>query len=216
MSAMGIQTGYGSKILFGSIASLSLFRCVHSIPILISDIEGDGAISYYLTLPTKQHMIFVRYALLFAITGAIVSLFNTVASKLILWNVFDLTNLSVFRYLVIFIIMHAFVGFFGLLLAAYTPSMRYFENVWTRVVFPLWFLGGYQFTWATLLKQIPGLAYINLLNPMTYMLEAFRSAFLGQVGYLNFWLCCGVLIVFTIVSAWLAIRKLMLRLDCVG
>lgn len=216
MPAMGIQSGFGAMILFGSIASLSLFRCVHSMPVLLGDIEGEGAISYYLTLPIKQWMIFVRYAAGFGITAGIISLTITVLSKLLLWDVFDLTNFSLVKYVAIFICMHIFVGFFTLLTAAYTSSMRYIENVWTRVVFPIWFLGGYQFTWETLREQIPVFAYINLANPMTYVLEGFRAAFLGQKGYINIWVCCGMILLFATLSAYFGIKKFMKRLDCVG
>jgi ABC-type polysaccharide/polyol phosphate export permease len=216
MPAMGIEDGYGAFILVGSIASLSLFRCVHSIPILLGDVEGEGAISYYLTLPMKQYMVFVRYAASFGITAAITSISMLITSKFILWNVFDLSKFSIIKFVVIFLIMHLFVGFFTVLVTAYTPSMRYLENVWTRVIFPIWFLGGYQFTWATIYKQIPVLAYINLFNPMTYILEAFRASFLGQAGYLNFWACCCMILLFTFLSAYFGIRKFMTRLDCVS
>jgi ABC-type polysaccharide/polyol phosphate export permease len=215
LTAMGIKAGFGIFILVGSIASVSLFRCIHSIPSLLGDIEGEGAISYYLTLPMKQSMVFVRYATSFAIKAAIISISVLIFSKLVMWQVLDLTNLSVIKYLTIFVIMHSFIGFFALLISAYTPDMSYFENIWSRVIFPMWFLGGYQFDWATLYKQLPALAYVNLLNPLTYILEANRAAFLGQAGYINFWACCAMLLIFTMVAAHFGIRKFMQRLDCV-
>lgn len=215
LSAMGIQAGFGVFILVGSVASVSLFRCIHSIPGLLSDIEGEGAISYYLTLPIKQAMVFVRYAVSFAIKAALVSVSVLICSKLMMWQVFDLSSLSLFKYLIIFVISHSFIGFFALLIAAYTPNMSYFENVWSRVIFPMWFLGGYQFNWITLYQQLPILAYLNLLNPLTYILEGNRVAFLGQAGYLNFWVCCLMLILFNLIAAYGGIRKFMSRLDCV-
>ena len=215
MPAMGIETRFGVFILVGSIASVSLFRCIHSMSILLRDVEDEGAISYYLSLPVKQNMVFVRYATSFALKAALISISVVIVSKLGLWQVFDFTNLSMIKYLCIYLIMHAFIGFFTILIAAYTPDMSYFENVWARVIFPMWFLGGYQFSWFTLYQQLPILAYINLLNPLTYILEANRVAFLGQDGYINFWICCGMLLVFTVVAAYFGVRKFMLRLDCV-
>lgn len=215
LSAMGIQAGFGVFILVGSVASVSLFRSIHSIPGLLGDIEGEGAISYYLTLPMKQAMVFVRYAVSFAIKAALVSISVLIFSKLIMWQVFDLSNLCLLKYCIIFIVSHSFIGFFALLIAAYTPNMSYFENVWSRVVFPMWFLGGYQFNWFTLYKQLPILAYLNLLNPLTYILEGHRVAFLGQAGYLNFWICCLMLILFNLIAAYGGVRKFMRRLDCV-
>jgi ABC-type polysaccharide/polyol phosphate export permease len=145
----------------------------------------------------------------------LVSVSVLICSKLTMWQVFDLTNLSLFKYAIIFVISHIFIGFFALLIAAYTPNMSYFENVWSRVIFPMWFLGGYQFNWFTLYKQLPVLAYLNLLNPLTYILEGNRVAFLGQAGYLNFWVCCLMLIFFLFMAAYFGVRKFMIRLDCV-
>lgn len=215
MSAMGLKTGYGLFILVGSLASIGLFRTVHSIPSLLRDIEGDGAISYYLTLPMRQSWIFIRYGVSFALKAAIISFSVLILSKLCMWQVLDLTNFALSRFLIIYLISHAFIGFFALLIAAYLPNMTYFENVWSRIIFPMWFLGGYQFNWYTLYQQLPVLAYLNLLNPLTYILEASRAVFIGQDGYLNFWLCCGMLIIFTIIAAYFGVRKFMKRLDCV-
>lgn len=215
MSAMGISAGFGVFILVGSVASVSLFRCIHSIPVLLGDIEGEGAISYYLTLPLKQSMVFVRYALSFALKAALVSVSVLICSKLIMWQVFDLSHFSLLKYFIIFVVSHIFIGFFAILIAAYTPNMSYFENVWSRVIFPMWFLGGYQFNWFTLYKQLPILAYLNLLNPLTYILEGNRVAFLGQAGYLNFWVCCVMLIFFMLIAAVCGVRKFMRRLDCI-
>ena len=215
MSAMGIRTGYGIFILIGSIASVSLFRCIHSMPVLLNDVGHDGPISYYLSLPIKQYMIFVRYAISFALKAAIITLSVIFLTKLCMWQVFDFTNLSLLKYLIIFFITHIFIGFFTLFLTAYTPDMSYFENIWARIIFPMWFLGCYQFDWMTLYQQIPLFAYINLLNPLTYIIEANRVVFLGQAGYLNFWLCCVMLILFTFVAAYLGIYKFIKRLDCI-
>ena len=215
LSAMGIQTGFGVFILVGSVASVSLFRCIHSIPGLLGDIEGEGAISYYLTLPMKQSMVFVRYAVSFAIKAAVISISVLICSKLTMWQVFDFSHLSLFKYSIIFMVAHVFIGFFALLIAAYTPNMSYFENVWSRVIFPMWFLGGYQFNWLTLYKQLPVLAYLNLFNPLTYILEATRVAFLGQTGYLNFWVCVAMLLLFTGLAGVWGVKKFMQRLDCV-
>lgn len=216
MSAMGMGVKYGVFMLAGSLASVSLFRSINSIPVLLSDIEGEGAISYYLTLPLKQYLVFIRYAVSFAINAAINTVTVLFLSKLLMWQVLDLSNLSIVKYGLIFVITHLFIGFFTLLIASYTPSMRYFENVWGRIIFPLWFLGCFQFNWFMLYQQLPIFAYLSLLNPLTYVLEGNRAAFLGQATYINFWVCCVMLIFFILIFAFLSVRKFMRRLDCVN
>ena len=112
--------------------------------------------------------------------------------------------------------MQIFFGFFALLITAHTSSIVRYEKAWVRVVFPLWFFGGYQFPWVVMHTRLPYLAYLNLLNPITYCLEGFRAAVLGQAGYINFWVCLGMLLLLTLVVAVWGVSKLQKRLDCVS
>jgi ABC-type multidrug transport system permease subunit len=57
--------------------------------------------------------------------------------------------------------------------------------------------------------------YINLINPVMFATEAIRSSVLKSDDYLPFWQSILVMIIFTIIFAFLGIRKLKKRLDCV-
>jgi ABC-type polysaccharide/polyol phosphate export permease len=53
----------------------------------------------------------------------------------------------------------------------------------------------------------------NLINPMIYITEAVRCALLGQEGYLNFWLCILVILLFAALSFYFGIKSLRKKLD---
>lgn len=215
LPGMGISREYGVFTLTGIIAIQGLFTAISNIPDLLNDIEDNHAIYYYLSLPLPQWLLFVRYALRFSMGACLMSFALLPLSKLVLGSILDLSHFSLFKYLLIYILLQIFFGFFALLITAYTNSMVQYERAWVRVVWPLAFLGGYQFTWKTLFVNLPGLAYLNLLNPIIYCMEGFRAAILGQSDYINFWVCCGMVIFFTgIVSFW-GIKKFIYRLDCI-
>lgn len=216
LPGLGIDRGYGVFILVGGVATVGLFTAISSIPELLNDIEDNHSIYYYLSLPLHQWLLFVRYALAFAMGSFMVSFALLPACKLLLWDLLDLSNFSLFKYLLIFPLLQIFFGFFALLVTAYTDTIVQYEKAWVRIVFPLWFFGGYQFPWRTMLDRLPYLAYLNLLNPITYCLEGFRGAVLGQEGYINFWICVGMLLLAIILVAFWGIKKLMRRLDCIN
>jgi ABC-2 type transport system permease protein len=216
LPGLAVDASYGIFVLTGVIAAQGLFTAISTIPGLLADIEDNHAIYYYLSLPIPQWLLLVRYALNFAIGAFMMSVFLLPACMLLLCKTFDFAAFSLFKYLIFFLTLQLFFGFFTLLVAAYTKNMVQYERAWVRVVWPLVFLGGYQFSWQTLKTQLPWLAYGVLLNPLTYCLEGFRAAVLGQTGFINFWICFGLISFFTVISALIGIKKLMRRLDCIN
>ncbi len=104
---------------------------------------------------------------------------------------------------------------FALMVGSFVKNMSTIGSVWMRFIYPIWFLGGFQFSWTVLFKTSPKLAYLNLINPMTYIMEAIRGAILGQEGYLPFWPCTSMVILFAFACAWYGIVRLKKRLDFV-
>ena len=70
-----------------------------------------------------------------------------------------------------------------------------------------------MFSWQSLYMTSPVFAYIDLLNPVVYISEAYRSALIGPAGYLNFWFCVVMISLFGIVVGCVGIRRLKKRCD---
>ena len=92
------------------------------------------------------------------------------------------------------------------------PQIR---KIWTRLIFPMWFLSGVEFPWNIVNKLSPKIAYALLANPMIYAMEGIRATVLGQANYLSFWICLPVLWLFAISFGFIAIFKLKKQLDYV-
>ncbi len=88
-------------------------------------------------------------------------------------------------------------------------------SMWIRVVFPLWMLGGFQFTWEMMYAKSPVLAYILLLNPFLYTTEGMRGAILGQAGSLPSSMCFVAGLFFATLYGAIGVWRLLKRLDAV-
>ena len=181
---------------------------------LIASLESDYAITYDLTLPLPHWLIFTRMAISNALQAMSIGCLILPISKLLLWNSFDISHVSWLGFVLLFIVGHLFYGFFSLWLASIVKNMHAIGNIWMRVVFPLWWLGGYQFSWAMLHKIAPVIAYGALLNPVTYCFDGMRSALLGQSEYISWGYCVLALLIFTLVVGYIGTKKMMRRLDC--
>ncbi len=215
MPSFGIKDPtYGTFILIGNFAIWGLFEMLTSIAMFLGDLQGDKSISYYLSLPLPSYMLFIEQALASAyrsMAGAIVIL---PMGKLILGENFMLSAINWPCLIIAFFIINIFYGFFTLFIAGYVPSLAALTMVRSRIMFPLWFLGGFQFPWKMLYGVAPKVALISLCNPIIYVMDGMRSTVLPHENYLPFWNCMGMLILFSILFGYFGTKKLKQRLDC--
>lgn len=213
---LGMPLDYGSFMVASSIVMMIYMNTNwNGANTFIQDLEGDRAISYELTLPLPAWMVFARVALVAAIKAMALSIFILPVGKLILWDRFDFSQLSWFKFFIIFVTIGIFNGFFSLVPLSLVNGILGFVRYQMRFGSQLVFFSGFQYAWATMTEAIPALGYINLLNPLVYAFEGIHGAVLGQAGYINFWLCFALLWAATVLSAWLIVYKLKNKLDCI-
>lgn len=212
----GISSDFGKFIMIGNIAAWGMLEVGTNVSILISDLLGIQSTSYYLTLPIPQSWIFIRIGLSDAFKSFISTLPMIPIGKLVLWNYFVLSDIAYGKLIISYITAHLFFGFFGLFLASKTPNLEYITTIKQRVIFPLWFIGCYQFTWHMLYKTNPTIAYISLLNPIVYIMEGMRSAITSNYTLIPYSVCTIVTIAFTILFGYLGVNGFKKRLDCLS
>lgn len=215
MPYFGLKLNFGTFIVAGIIASLGMFEAMHSATLFADDLENDKQVTYDLTLPVSSNLIFIQRATLYTCRMILLSVFVIPLSKLFFWYKIELVHFSFLKFTLIFLSFNIMYGFFGLWMVSFIKEMEDVRDIWTRIVFPLWFLGGYQFSWQAMYAVAPILSYLALLNPITYAMEGARVAILGQSNFLNFWLCLGALAFFAILFGMRGIYLLRKRLDCV-
>lgn len=205
---------FGTFTLIGTLAVWGLFEMMTNIAVLVGDLEGERSISYLLTLPISQSMVFIEYAIASAYKSFITSLFILPLGALILGSNFAIAHMNIFKFICAFTMINLFYGFFTIFLASITPNLTFLGTIRMRFMFPLWFLGGYQFSWKMLYSKSKILAYINLCNPMTYVMDGLRCTVLEPDMFLPFWLCMLMLGLFSTLFGYIGTKRLLKRLDC--
>lgn len=215
MQSFGLTSDYGVFQLAGIIGTLGLFEVYGSASVIVMDLEGDQSIAYYLTLPTTPFVVLASMAASFAAIGFLISMAIIPLGKILLWNMLSLTAISWIKLVIIAILANIFFGMFTLSIAAQVGRMSRISNVWMRFIFPLWFLGGFQFSWQAGYNLSKPLAYIMLANPIVYVMEGIRAAVIGQDGFLSWWLCVGMLCIFSALCSLHAYHRMKKLLDFV-
>jgi hypothetical protein len=213
MPSFGLETSYGAFMMASLFASAGLFEQFSSATNLVSDFEGNQITSYYLTLPIPSWLVFVKNMIFFMFNTGVISLCVLPISKLIAWKHLNLALISPIKLLAIFIVFNMFYAAFTVWLTSMVKSMERLGSIWMRFVYPLWFMGGFQYSLEVLYGYWPLLAYITLLNPMIYIMEATRIAVLNHESMLNFWFCIFMILFFSVLIGTQSILRLKKRLD---
>ncbi len=213
LPSMGLHN-FAPFILISSAISYGLFIGMQNAMNLVNDITSNQVILYELTLPVPQWMIFLKIIISNIIQAFLISISIVPCGLMILMNFYAFPAFSFIKFVAIFVCSSIFYGAFSLVLAHFLRNMSEVDNVWLRILFPLWYLGCFQFPWKTLYKISPYGAYADLFNPMTWIMEAARSATIDPTGSLPFWTSCGIILCYAGIAGWYGIRCIQRRLDC--
>ncbi len=215
MPSFGLSRDFGPFLLGGLVCSIGLLETYSSSAALVADLEGDRTITYFLTLPIPSWLVFVRLICYYAFHYAVLAILIIPVGNCMLPEPIRFVNVSWPRLAFIFILINLFHGSLVVWMASMIKNMATLGKMWSRVLHPAWFLGGFQFSWQVLHALWPKVAYVMLLNPVFYSMEGMRAALLGQEGFLPYWVCCVALSISIVLFSWLAIKRFRKRLDFV-
>ncbi|MES2504566.1 MAG: ABC transporter permease [Myxococcota bacterium] len=211
----GVPTQYLMISFSGSLASSVSFRMFPGIYNLVNDINGDRQIAQKLILPIHPAFVFAAMILAFFISTLWVSIWSFPVSILIMRQLNPSFEILWGHFFAIWVVSALFFSTFSVWVASYVKGPQQMGKVFTRFVFPLWFFGGFQFTWHKLYGVSPWLAYLDLVNPYIYAMEGMRTAVLGPEGNLDFGLCIAMLLVLMLLTFTHAFRRFKKQLDFV-
>jgi ABC-2 type transport system permease protein len=215
MQSFGLAQNFGVFQFAGILATVGLFELYGNTATLIADFEGDRKIAYYLALPTSAPSVMASYVAHWVIHSVSECLALVPLGICMLFGQLNFMSIAWGKLLFFIVLSNTLWAVMAFVLAAYLPNIDKLGVAWCRVIFPLWFLGGFQFSWSAMLGVTPALAYIMLANPMVYGTEGVRAVILGQQGYIPFWLCCTFLAALCVVMMLWAGAALRKRLDFV-
>lgn len=212
---LGPVAGCGLFIAASECASKGFMRVFPNAGRIVADLHGGPqSLLYYLTLPIAQWLVFAAIAVSTTLELMAIDIFVLPVAKLVLGSSFQLSCMGFVKVGCIFFCSHLFFGSCVLLLASMANSMEELNPVYSRFIHPLFWAGGYLFTWHTLYTKSRIFACINLCNPLVYAFEGMRSAIFGMPESLPVWLCCVVLLAFTALVGTVGTRRMMKKVDC--
>ncbi|MBP6869485.1 ABC transporter permease [Candidatus Babeliales bacterium] len=205
----------GEFLLVSCVISKAFFGVMDNVTNLVADLDSNKTITYDMTLPLSHTLLFIKIALSNAIYTCLLSFFVLPAGKLLLWNYLHFPHFNIYKFIIILFVSSIFSGFFSLYIIGTTKSILNIEDVWSGLLFPLFYLGGFVFTWKIMYEASPFMACLNLLNPVMYMFEGMRSATLDPALSIPFWISVFMLILFSIPAGCIGIHLLKKRLDAI-
>lgn len=215
LPCLGLPKTFGVFLAMGTIAACGFFETIKQMTLVLKDFENENKTSYYLTLPLPNWLLWIRTGLYFTANSLFISVASFLACKAILWNHLNFQTINYLELITALIAVNFFSGFFTLFLISITKNVDTIRNTTMRLLYPLWILGAFYYSWKEINTCYPWLGNLLLFNPYTYATEAIRAAVLGHHGYLPFWYCIGALTLFGIFFALFGITKLRQRLDSV-
>jgi ABC-type polysaccharide/polyol phosphate export permease len=210
---LGITHTYGLISLSSCLAVAGLIDAFGNVMEIVMDLSTDKITFYYATLPMPTWMVFVVKMKALALMYMSYTVLLLPLGKLLLWNEFSLASVNWLYLGIVLILGNIFYAALTLFIASYVKHRKQLGNVWRTFIFPLWFLGGFGFTWNIIHEVSPQLAYLELMNPIIYVTESYRNALMGSTGLLNFWACVIMMLFFTCISAWVGIKRLTRQCD---
>jgi ABC-2 type transport system permease protein len=213
MPSFGVAYNYGQFMLPCILVMQFVMLSMTDVSVLVDDLCTNKQVSFQLGLPLSSELVFVRYALTTAMRCFLYILLSLPVALLVVWGRSSFVSFSLLKLLFILFLGALFFGFFMLWMTSFTKDLMHYEDLWVRLVNPLWVLGGALFPWVIVQKYYPVISKILLLNPFLYLMEGARSAVLGHHQYIAYATCAGVLIFATIIVGYLGVRGMKKRLD---
>lgn len=215
MQAFGLMSGYGCFQLATVIGTIGLFEVYGNALRMIVDMEGERHIDYYLTLPASPSVVLLSMISSYVLMGIILNMIVFPFGVAIIFNKFSFAYVSWIKFGIVLVLSNIFYGVFTVAVTSHVGALSRMENIWSRFIFPLWYMGGFQFSWESVYNLSKPLAYVLLCNPIMYVMEGMRAALLGQEGCLPWGVCCLALCGFSLMCWFYARYKMKRLLDFV-
>ncbi len=215
MPKMGLPTYYGAFATISMVVVMSAFSARTGAALIAADLDGPQTIAYELTLPLPYWMVWLKNGLYLSLKAMVFNVLPLFLGKLILGNGLDFSNFSLFRFLIIYIISALFFAMFSLFSTVFTNTLKGYSRLQSHLVRPMIFLNGFTASWIIVYSISPALGIFMRCLPWIYAYEGCRAAILGQDGYINIWVCVGMLTLFTLLCTIASLRLFKKRMDCI-
>lgn len=209
----GLSTELATVQFCGVISSIGLWISYDEIFAFITDIENKKRLFYDLSIPLPSIYFFLAKIIFYIIRFSIFTIIMMIVLKLIFYNVISFHSISISKFIIISVVTNLFYGSWIIFISSVIKKSRNLSNLFGRIQFPLWFMGGFQFSWITLYNANKILGIVDLLNPILYINEGFKDAILDISGITSFHFLVIIIFLFSLLLFFVGFKRLQKQLD---
>ena len=210
---LGMPTYLVGPLFIGMITQI-VFSAGYNIAFkYANDLHHAKFINYQMALPLPKKWLFAQIILSFMIELMMITLPIIIFGTVILSSALPLNPPSWILLIFMYLLNLLFYSLLFLQISFSSSYTWFMDNVWARRLTPLFFFGCGYYTWKGLFNFNETIAYLFLLNPVTYVHEGLRSALFGQEHYIPLLICMGVVSSACIGLGYLLGRAVKKRLD---
>ena len=201
-----------TTVFIGNILLLMLILTYNiSVPLLF-DLNQDRFIDYQISV-LRPHLVLLERIIFTSIFTwlLIIPVFPLVSCYFPTY--FDTSAASWWRVMVALYCGSLFCSSYHTYMACSLSSPHDTRRLWIRYNQTLFLLGGFTIPWHIINQASPILGWITRFNPMMYITEGLRQAFLNDARFFPFWQCIVVLLLASYGVTLLGWRVFKKRVD---
>ena len=209
----GMAASLIGAVYLGSILNLFVQLGYTLVLKIAFDLESNRFIDYHATLPLPKRWLFGSYIVSHMIEIALVAIPLILGGMLFIPGCVACEQISIIGFICICFAMFLFITTFFLMLGFSFSLAWILDNIWPRILVPLWLFSAGLVPFSKLYAWWPSLGYLFLISPMTYCAEGLRSALLGSSQYIAWYYCILPLCIWSALNMAILTSRIYKRLD---
>jgi hypothetical protein len=175
--------------------------------------RGTSLMEYHLTLPLPKSWLFASYVVSFVIEKIVTTIPLIVLGVYLLDKSFSMAQGSWIVFGMTYLLSVFFIGMFFLTLAFMYDFDWFRINVWSRRLSFFFNMSAIYLLWHVVYKTAPFFGVLFLFNPFTHVTEALRAALLGGSSYIPLYITIPVIVLATVLCAFILNKKVYTQID---
>lgn len=206
---------FGLMQFSGIISGIAMQVSYRDIFPYIMDFEDKKNIYHEIGYPIPSQYLFLSKFFSHAIFYFFVAISLIPLCKLILWDDIILSSFHLSYFLISLFSACLLFSAMVFFIVSFINHIRFAGLAWSFFIFPLWFLGGFQFSWNYLYNCNKYIALLDLLNPIIYINESLKIAIMKISSFLPFFLHIFIILSFTVIFFMIGTKRIKKKLDII-
>lgn len=216
MPLLGMRTSLVPAIFIGMLGSIILNLLFFHAQQTAFDLEFHRTIDYYSTLPISTNWLIARYVFSNFLSVFLSSIPIFIGGRMLFGNLCDFSQGSILLTIFIYCLTLLMLTILVMTMVFYASYRWFNNNMWSRFLNPLLFLGCEFVPWKSIFTLSPLLSALFAISPVTYALEGLRYALTGSPQYLSPYLCIPLLLAWIFLGTIALQHTVKKRLDIIN